>query len=230
MIDVRFLAVAMNETDRRLLIILIVILFVLFFLLGFIGMAIHATMVHQAAKIDTLMSDVARTHVVDSPKAFKKLALRKSNRLLYKQTLIPFCISVLALLVWVFCCVGFGTWKENIFEQFSELFFHYEWDASAEIYRDNPLTAKVFGVTILARFPAVSHNPTFVLSHLPAYIETALFYVSWVWYAYLCQAWISRFVMIHHRARTIYSKSLKDFKAEEDLKFTPKEAAPPSQD
>lgn len=224
------ISVSMNESDRRLLIILIVILFILFLLIGFIGMAIHATMVHQAGKIDTIMSDAARTHVVDSPKSFKNLALRKSNRLLYRQTLVPFAISVAALLIWVFCCIGMNTWQENIFANFGELFFHYEWDASVEIYKDDPLIVKVFGVNLFARFPAVKHSPTFVLNHLPSYIEVALFIVSWVWYAYLCQAWISRFVMIHHRAHTIYSKSLKDFKAEDDIKYTPKNPAPPSQD
>ena len=209
-------SVSMSDSDRRLLIILIIILFVLFLLLGFLGIAIHKTMVHQAEKVDTIMSDAARTHVVDSPKAFKSLAMRKSNRLLYKQTLIPFAISVVALLIWVFCSLGFDTWKDNIFAQFSELFFHYEWNAGAEVYRDDPLIVKVFGVSMLARFPA--------------YIEVALFYVSWIWYAYLCQAWISRFVMIQHRAKTIYSKSLKDFKAEEDIKYAQKNPTPPSQD
>ena len=228
--NLAFVSVTMNDTDRRLLIILIIILFLIFLLFGFLGIAIHKTMVHQANKVDTIMSDAARTHVVDSPKAFKNLGMRKSNRLLYKQTLIPFAISVVALLIWVFCCLGFGTWKENIFEQFGELFFHYEWDASAEIYREEPLVVKVFGISMLARFPAVTHSPTFVLAHLPAYIEVALFIVSWTWYAYLCQAWISRFVMIQHRARTIYSKSLKDFKAEEDIKYTPKNPTPPSAD
>ncbi len=230
MIDLSFVSVTMNDTDRRLLIILIIILFLLFLLLGFLGMAVHKTMVYQASKVDTIMSDAARTHVVDSPKAFRKLAIRKSNRLLYKQTLIPFAISVLALLVWVFCCLGFGTWQENIFEQFGELFFHYEWNAGADVYRDDPLVVKAFGIAMLARFPAVTHNPTFVLAHLPAYIETSLFLVSWIWYAYLCQAWISRFVMIQHRAKTIYAKSLKDFKAEEDIKYTPKNPTPPSAD
>lgn len=223
-------SVALNESDRRLLIILIIILFVLFLLLGFLGMAIHKTMVHQAEKVDTIMSDAARTHVVDSPKSFKRLAIRKSNRLLYKQTLIPFAISALALLIWVFCCLGFDTWEENIFAHFSELFFHYEWNAEAEVYRDDPLIVKVFGISMLARFPSLTHKPAFVLEHLPAYIEVALFYVSWIWYAYLCQAWLSRFVMIYHRARTIYSKSLKDFKAEDDIKYTAKNPAPPSQD
>ncbi len=230
MINLSLVSVSMSDSDKRLLIILIIILFVLFLLLGFLGIAIHKTMVHQAEKVDTIMSDAARTHVVDSPKSFKSLAMRKSNRLLYKQTLIPFAISVVALLIWVFCSLGFNTWTENIFAHFSELFFHYEWNASAEIYRDDPLIVKVFGISMLARFPAVTHKPTFVLEHLPAYIEVALFYVSWIWYAYLCQAWISRFVMIQHRARTIYSKSLKDFKAEEDIKYTQKDPTPPSQD
>ena len=224
-----FLA-SMNEPDRRIWVIVAVIALVLFLLLGLLGMAIRAVMNLQAQKVDTIMSDTVKTHVVDSPKQFKKLAYKKSNRLLYKQSLIPLAISVTALLIWVFSCIAMESWKDNIFAEFQELFFGYEWNAEAEVYAESPLVVKVFGITLLARFPAVNHEPEFILSHLPAYIEVALFYVSWVWYAVVCQAWISRFIMIQHRSRTIYSKSLKDYKNEEDIHITQTTPPPPSED
>lgn len=221
---------ALSENDRRLLIVLIVLLLVLFLLIGLLGMAIRAVMHHQADKMDTIMSDVARTHVVDSPRQFKKLAFKKNNRLLYRQSLIPFALSALAVLIWVFASLAMGSWGENIFVSFHELFFRFEWNAAAEVYKEDPLIVRVFGLTILARFPAVKEAPQFHLEHLPSYIEVALFYVSWVWYALNCQAWIARLVMALSRSKSIYSKSLKDFKAEEDIHYTPKNPAPPSED
>ena len=221
---------ALTENDRRLLVVLIVLLLVLFLLIGLLGMVVHAIMHHQAEKMDTIMSDVARTHVVDSPRQFKKLAFKKNNRLLYRQSLIPFALSALALLVWIFASLAMNSWGENIFASFHELFFHFEWDAAAEVYKEDPLIVHVFGISLLARFPAVKEAPQFHLEHLPAYIEVALFYVSWAWYALNCQAWIARFVWATARAKSIYSKSLKDFKAEEDVKYTPKNPAPPSED
>ncbi len=223
-------SIALSDTDRRLLIILIIVLLILFLLIGFFGMGVRYLVHRQAEKMDTIMSDAARTHVVDSPRQFKRLAFKKSNRLFYRQTLIPFFISVLATLIWVFSSLAMESWGENIFVHFHELFFHFEWDRYAEVYRDDPLIVKFFGMQLLARFPAVKENPKFVLEHLPAYIEVALFYLSWAWYAFLCQGWIARMVMAFSRARTIYSKSLKDFKAEDDVSYTPKHAAPPSED
>ncbi len=222
--------IALSDTDRRLLIILIVVLLILFLLIGFFGMGVRYIVHKQAEKMDTIMSDVARTHVVNSSRQFKRLAFRKNNRLLYRKSLIPFAISVLATLIWVFSSLAMESWGENIFLNFHELFFHFEWNRYADVYRDDPLIVKLFGMELLARFPAVKESPKFVLEHLPAYIEVALFYVSWAWYALLCQGWIARAVMAESRARSIYSKSLKDFKAEQDVSYTPKHAAPPSED
>ena len=223
-------SVALNENDKRLLVVLIVLLLILFLLFGLLGMGIRAILRRQAEKMDTIMSDVARPHVVDSPRQFKRLAFKKNNRLLYRQALIPFALSVLSLLIWVFASLAMDSWGLNIFSCFNELFFHFEWDASAEAYREEPLLVRVFGMTLLARFPAVKESPRFVLEHLPAYIEVALFYFSWAYYAFLCQGWIARFAMASSRAKTIYSKSLKDFKAEEDIQYARKEPAPPSED
>lgn len=223
-------SIALSDTDRRLLIILIVVLLILFLLIGFFGMGVRYIIHRQSEKMDTIMSDVARTHVVDSPRQFKRLAFKKNNRLLYRQTLIPFAVSALATLIWVFSSLAMDSWGENIFSNFHELFFHFEWNRYADVYKDDPLIVKLFGMQLLARFPAVKENPKFVLEHLPSYIEVALFYLSWIWYAFLCQGWIARMVMAFSRARTIYSKSLKDFKAEEDIAYSPKHAAPPSED
>ena len=61
-----------------------------------------------------------------------------------------------------------------------------------------------------------------------AYIVCAATIVSAVYYAVICQAYISRAVMIYVRSNSVYEKSLAGFKASEDIKITPDKPIPPA--
>ena len=166
------LASSMNESDRRALIIVIVLLFFVFLILGLIGMAIRAILLHQAKAADTMLYDVAVTHVVNNPAAYRKLGAKKNLRLFFRQSFFPFLIIAVGVLTWVIYSSITSTFDHNIFEEFVDLLF--VWDFG------NPDNyTKVFGITLLAQWPAlVEGYPRFEIEHLASYIEVVLIVVG----------------------------------------------------
>lgn len=214
--------VYLSESDKKALIVLLVIAMVLFLIIGLIGVAVRKTMIYQGKKADNMLHDVAITHVVDTPAAFKKLGFKKNCRKLFKESLYPFLIAFVGVMVYVITNIATSRWNENPFSIFSELFFSFDWNAEG-------VWTKVFGITLLASFPPVSHSPTFVLANLPFYIAAACFYVAIAYYLVVCQAFLSRAIMINRRASSVFEKSLEGFKASEDIKITPDKPLPPSE-
>ncbi len=226
---IRLLAsIQLSETDRKALIVLLILLVLLILIIGLIGMAVRATMKYQAKRADTMMHDVAKTHVVDSTKAFRRFGMKKNNRILYRDSLYPFLVAVVGVLIWVFYNLATGQWGQNVWEHFGELFFRFKTDNS-QYPPDDPLWVKVFGITLLARWPeAVEGYPRFEVAHIASYIEVALWIVAIAWYAYCCQAYISRTVRIFRRSTSVYEKSLEGFNANMDIEVTPEKPLPPS--
>ncbi len=217
-------SIQLSDNDRRALIILVIILVVLMLIIGLIGMAIRKVMQIQAARIDTMMHDVVKTHVVDSPKSFRKLAYKKSWRLLYRQSLWPILIALVGTLIWVLGNAFTGLWQENIFGHCQELFFQWDWVGTP----DNPVFVKVFGMSLLSRWPDLAKSPEFIPVHIPSYLAVICYLASWVWYGIACQGFIARLAMIYHRSRTVYSKSLAGYKASEDIDIKPEKPLPPN--
>lgn len=218
----KFLASIQNEADHRALIIAIVILVVLFFIIGLIGMGIRALMGIQTKRIETAMADVTKTHVIQTPAEFRKLAIKKSNRMLYRDTLIPFLLSFIGLLIWTIGNLVYHRWSANIFVDFQDLFFSFDWGAEGVI-------VKVFGLPLIGQFPPVSHHPEFILDHLCNYIAVAFFLVSWVYYFVVCQAFLSRLYALLHLSRTVFEKNLTDYHADDEDTPIPQKPLPPSE-
>ncbi len=218
-------SISLSDTDRRVLVIALIIILIAFLLAALIGIAIRHTMLYQSKRADAFMHDVAVTHVVATPKEFRTLGFKKNNRILFRSSLIPFGIGILGLLIWIISNIASGRWGENIFVVWSELFFHFDWKGTPE----DPVFVKVFGMSLLARFPSVSAAPTFRVEHIPAYIEVFLFLVSWIYYAVVCQAYIARLIMIIYRSNDIFEKSLEGFKANKDINIKNNNPAPPSE-
>jgi hypothetical protein len=223
-----FASVQLSETDKKALIILLIVLIILVLILGLIGMAVRATMHYQARRADTMMHDVAVTHVIDNPKSFRRFGFKKNNRALFRDSLIPFAILMGALLVWIGYNIFSHGWGRNIWEEFGDLFVR--WKTSNDQYpADDPLFVKVFGMTIIARWPeTVEGYPRFEIEHLASYIVCTATIVAAIYYAVVCQAYISRAVMIYVRSNSVYEKSLAGYKASEDIKITPEKPIPPS--
>lgn len=206
---------SMNENDRRALITVIVIAVVLFLLLGFIGMGIRKTMQIQGNKMETMMHDVVKTGIVSSPRQFKAFARKKNRRLLYRETLRPFGVGLLGLAAWTISNIITGDWGLNFFYVFfDELFVHFTWP-----------TTQFFGLTIVSNWPqAIEGTPNFQLNHLGAYISAALFLIAIAWFAFVCQAFLSRTIRMYNLSRTIYEKRLEGYNANEAMGITPTQA------
>ena len=211
-----------NETDRRALIIGIVILLVLFLIIGLIGGALRFLFLRQSDRAEGMINNVVRAHVVNTPKELKRFGFRKNARALFRDTLWPFLIAFVGMLVWIIENIAVARWGDNIFADFADLFFWFDWGAEGVV-------VKFFGLPIIAAFPPVSHNPEFHLEPLCHYIECFLFIVAIVWYAVACQGFIARMVRIDNLAHSIFDSSLKDFKAQEDIHVTPEKPLPPSE-
>lgn len=207
MIPSFLISVSLSESDRRALIIVAVILLILFLLLGLIGMLIRYIVGKQSEVGESMMYDVVLTNVVTSPKQFRKLAYKKNGRLLFKQTWKPVLVGILAVLCWLISSGVRNDWTADVFGEFSELFFR--WDFQAE-----GVTTKVFGMTVLADWPPlVEGYPRFEIGHLGSYITAVLAIIAIAWYLLSCQGYLARLVMIEVRVRSVFHKSLKDFQA-----------------
>ena len=219
-----FASIQLSDTDKKALIILLVLLVIAFLIIGLLGVAIRATMQHQAKRADSMMHDVTVTHVIDNPRSFRRFGRKKNNRALYRDSLIPFGIAALAMIVWTIYNIATGSWADSIFANCSDLFFQFDWVGTPE----NPVFVKVFGMSLLSRWPDVSHAPEFKLEHLCSYIVVFMLVVSWLYYAYVCQAYLSRAFMINRRSNEVFHKSLEGYKAAEDVKIKPDKPVPPS--
>lgn len=226
---IRVLAsIQLSETDRKALIILLILLVLLVLIIGLIGMAINATMKHQSKRADSMMHDVAVTHVVDNTRSFRRFGFKKNNRALFRDSIKPFLVALLGLAIWIIYNIATGNWGENPWSHFGELFFRFKFDNS-EYPATDPLWVKVFGMTILARWPeAVEGYPRFEVAHIASYIEVALWIVAIAWYAYSCQAYIARAMRIIRLSNTVYEKSLEGFNANANVDVTPEAPIPPS--
>lgn len=216
------IALLLSDTDKRVAIIAVVIAIVAFFLIAAIGIAVRRMMIHQSKRADSMMYDVVKTHVVTTTSEFRRLGGKKNARAFYRDSLLPFSIALLGVLIYLIANLATGKWGENIFANFGELFIQYDWHAEG-------VWTKVFGMTLLASWPPVSHQPTFVLPHLPDYIECVLFIVAMALYLYACFGYISRFFLLNSRSRSVFEKSLAGYNANEDIKVDLQKPIPPSE-
>ena len=216
------IALLLSDTDKRVAIIAVVIAIVAFFLVAAIGIAVRRMMIHQSKRADSMMYDVVKTHVVTTTSEFRRLGRKKNARAFYRDSLLPFGIALLGVVIYLIANLATGKWGENIFANFGELFIHYDWHAEG-------VWTKVFGMTLLASWPPVSHQPTFVLPHLPDYIECVLFIVAMALYLYACFGYISRFFLLKSRSRSVFEKSLAGYNANEDIKVDLQKPIPPSE-
>ncbi|MBQ2052588.1 MAG: hypothetical protein II494_02740 [Bacilli bacterium] len=202
-----FVSLEFNESDRRALIVLIIVLIIVLLIIGLIGMGIRWICHKQSEAADNIMYDVTVTHVVMNPQAYRKLANKKSFRLFFRASQIPLLIILVGVLVWIIVAAIRNSWNENIFEDFLDLFFLWH-------YEDQAYYTKVFGVTVLAEWPApFEDHPRFILEHLGSYIAVPLILGGSITYLIMAQGYFVRWITIWNRSRSIFTKSLKDFKA-----------------
>jgi|GEM_PF-745320 len=183
------LASTISEADRRALIIGVVILFLLFLLAALIGWAVRATSRFQAQGAHELVLPYLNHGIIRDGNHFRSLGYRKNNRLFFHQSWIPVLIMFTSLIVWVVGSAIRKSWSANIFGEFGDLFF--QWDFA------HAKKAVVFGRTVLADWPARKAGyPRWVGAHTSSYLAVFLLLVGGIGFLVAAQAYFSRFVEI----------------------------------
>ena len=217
-----FLLILAQEADRRSLIISIVILVILFLFIGLLGGLWRFVFNRQADRAEGFLNNVVRSHVVKNGKELRRFGFKANNRALFRDSLWPFSILALMSAIYLVECLITHNWTPDIFGDFAELFFWFDWNAEGVIIR-------FFGLSIIGSIPPVSHNPEFHIEHLHHYIEVALLIVAGVWYFVVCQGYVARAARIDSLSHSIYHPSLRDYKAGDDIHVTPDSPLPPGE-
>ena len=200
-----------NDTDTKLLIILIFVLIIAFILLALIGMAIRKVNKLFQKRMDNEIHDVCVYRIVQNAGELKKYGIKKNNYLFMKQISIPFLILLVSLIIYFIYAGLTNNWNEDYFGHFGTLFF--QWDFG------NPDNySNFFGLTLLSSWPALSNTPTWHNEYWASYILVPLWLISICYTIVVSQAYVSRFLQLNKRCRTVFDKNLDDFNFYDDIK------------
>jgi len=198
--------ISLNETDRRLLIVLLIVLILFFVLLGLLGMLIRWISNEFAKRMDYELHDVVVYRVIQDPKSLRKYGMIKNNRVLFKQAIAPFIIAFLSLILYLVYSSVTGLWAKDHFSEFSTLFFNFDWS--------NPKFYDYFwGLYLLKQWPdwIPSAGPMWVGDFWDSYLLVPMWLVSGVYFAVDIQAFLARLAMLEKRCRTVFNKSLDGY-------------------
>lgn len=212
---------ALNENDKRLLIILLFIMVFLFIIIGLIGALIRYVTIKFGRRMDYEVHEATVLRVIQTPEQLKKYGKIKNNRYLIRATLPPFLIAVVSLLVWITYSTIYGIWSRDYFGEFSTLLFSFDWGNP-----DNYVN--FWGLTLLARWPSLSSSPTWINAYWGSYILVPMWLTSIIWYAVVIQGFLARWSRLNKLSHSIFEKSLEDFNYFDDLNKNPGPTPPPS--
>lgn len=199
--------IKLSENDKRVLIALLFLVILVFVIIGLIGSLIVRIMKWQAKKIDILTSDVVTNHIITKPSKYRSYAKKKNIRCFIKQSWIPLLLviaSVLIIIIKDAIAKDFSYNPFNMNDGFGTLLF--TWD-----FNNPDNFTKVFGLTILAKWPGLSNEPHFVVEAIASYIAVPLFITGIVWYFIAAQAFLARTIRAYRLSKTIFEKSLEGF-------------------
>ena len=199
----------MDNNDRKLLIALLVIFVVLFVVLGLIGMAVRKLMEIQGNRLDREMGKPARAGVVYDAASFKKLAGEKNRRIYFKESLVPFGLAFLGLLVFLIGNAITKEWDADLLGRFGTLFYRFDWNNPDNFH-------EFFGINIVCRFPPLVEDahgglPYVDPSYWLAYTVVPIWAIALVYYLVVSLGFLSRLLRMNKRASTIYDHKLEDF-------------------
>ncbi len=207
---------ALNENDKRLLIILLFILVFLFIIVGLIGALIRYVTNRFGRRMDYEVHEATVLRVIQTPEQMKKYGGIKNKRFLVKASLSPFLVAIASLLIWVIYSTTSGMWARDYFGEFSTLLFNFDWS--------NPDNfVNFWGLTVLAHWPPLSSSPTWHNEYWGSYLLVPLWLTAIAWYAIVIQGFLARWARLNKLSHSVFEKSLEDFNYFDDLK---KENAP----
>lgn len=211
------LLIKLTEEDTRILIAIFIIVLLIFVIISFIGSLVRRTMKFQGKDLDTAMHDLVSTGVVDTPRYFRRIAVKKNNRLLFKQMRWP----ILLLFLSVTFLIIYLSWIENYNLSFlfdyqskgiSTLFFIFDWP--------NQPHALFYGINLPSGWPPVLNTPHFEWAAWPSYVFTPLFTVGAIWFLVATQAYIARTWRLLVMSKAVFRKNLETVVPGSDFKRT----------
>ncbi len=203
---------SLNESDKRLLIILLVIMIFLFIIVGLIGALIRFVTNRFGRRMDYEVHEAAILRVITTPEQLKKYGGIKNNRLLVKMSIIPFCIALASLIVYIIYSTVYGVWARDYFKEFSSLLFNFDWGNEKNF-------VNFWGLTLLARWPDLISSPQWINEYWGSYLLVPLWLTSIIWYLVVIQAYLARAVRLNKLSHSIFEKSLDDFNFFDDVKL-----------
>lgn len=196
------MSLLMGENDKRIFIAFLMLFILVFIIAGYIGLIIERVMKRQAQRVETLMHDVVAAKVVTTERAFRRLAIKKSNRLFFKQSIIGFLILIFAAIIYLIHSAITKNWMPNLFdykkEGFTTILFLWNFD-------DPSIYVNFFGMRIIGAWPPLLNTPHWEATAWASYIIFPCLVVGGVWYLIATQAHIARTFRIHKLSKTIFN-------------------------
>ncbi len=101
---------------KILLVIFFIIIFILV-LIGLIGALIRFIMRKQAKAVDKDVGKLVVSRLIDNPKDFKRIANIKSMDRFFKASVLPICLLVVALIIYLIYGLTFNHWSDGLFSR-----------------------------------------------------------------------------------------------------------------
>ncbi len=206
-----FVSVTLNDSDRRLLIILLVIALIVFLLIGALGMLIRYLNKRMSRRMDYEIHDAVVYRVIQTPEQLSKYGRAKNRQLFWKQASPAYLIAIASLIFYIAYSLICKNWKEDYWGNFSTLFYQFDW-GNPDNY------ANVFGITLLAKWPEAIRVPSWHNEYWASYILVPLWIISVIYYLVACQAFLARAFLLNKRTHTVFEKNLDDFNFFDDIK------------
>ncbi len=210
--------IKLTEEDTRILIAIFLLVLLIFVIISYIGSLIRAVMKFQAKDLDTSMHDLISTGVVDNPRYFRRIAVKKNNRLLFKHMRVPFLLLFLSVGFLVIYLIWIGNNDLSfLFDAHTKgittLFFTFDWA--------NQPHAVFYGFDLPSGWPPVLNTPHFSWEAWPSYVFAPLFSVGAVWFLIAIQAYIARTWRLLVMSKAVFQKNLEKVVPGSDFKRNP---------
>lgn len=200
--------VALSPTEKRVLFTLLIVVILALAIIGLIGSIITKVMKKQGDKMDALTYDVTVTRIVNTKEKYLSYARKKNCRLFFLESWIPLLILTVSVSLFLIVDGMVYHWTYNMFDPvkqgISTWFFTFD-------FSDPNLYTKVFGMTVLAKWPAPSTTPHWSNEAWLSYICFPCFLVGGIWYLIRVQRMLARMIRMYQNAHNVYKKSLEGY-------------------
>lgn len=204
-----------SEDTRRIFVVLLIIVIFVFVFMGLIGALVKKIMKWEGKKADDLIHDVVVSGVITNEKKLFMFGLKKSRRILLKQSWIPLVIIIFGSFMLLLSCLINNTWGFNPFDNnetgFRTLLYDFDWNGMVQTDESG---AKWFMLKWpnLVQFPDGSYDtPHWSNLAWGSYFFVPSIIVGGIWYLLAVQAYIARSYALIKLCKKVFNKTLDDY-------------------